>query len=131
MASSYYWSCKKNDAWNRYKRYGSQYDQLKVIRNGLDQSTCVKDVNSSIDKCVEKMKKALNGSTKFTTNADAIGNYRLRNYGGVPRLNSAYTSITTEMNRLSSAKDQAYNDYTYYKQKEREAREAEQELANG
>lgn len=96
----------------------------------MDQSGCVKDINWSIDKCIDKMKSALKGSSKFTSNADAIGNYKVGSYGNEPRLSSAYSSISSEMTRVLNAKNQAYSDYKYYKRMEREARDAEKELAS-
>ena len=131
MASSYYWANKKNEAWRKYQQYGNQYNELKDIRGGLDQSGCVKDSNWSIEKCISSMKSALTGSSKFTTNANAIGNHKVQSYGATPKLNGAYSSINSEMTRISNAKDRAYNDYTYYKRMEREARQAEMELAQG
>lgn len=111
----------KNYWWNQYDKFRKNYSQIKKIRDNVDQSGCVKDVNNKIKKCVEYMEKALQGSSKFSSNCYALEQKKLGFANQEYKLSQAQSYLSAEMSRLSSKENNAYSNYEYWKRKEREA----------
>jgi len=129
MASSSYWYAKANAASKKAKEYRNRRDKLKTIRKDLDRKSTVKGINSVIDEMQKDVESALKGSQKFTNNANAISDHKLKVVDENTRLLSADNSLAAEINAMDRASQQAEDDAAYYRRKAREAAAAERAAA--
>lgn len=121
MATSSEYGYWKSYYWGRYTTYRDRYNYINAIKENLDQSGKVKDINNRIDDCVNAMSNALQGSGKFAQNRATVEQKKVKEKDCEVKLIQADSYLTAELTSIGRTRDEAKSNYEYYRQLEKEA----------